>query len=426
MLAMFAVKNYFFHVSAACLAAAVVFLGVSCSSSAPVVIWTDRPEIVSYVEFFNVSQRKAKAVVVYKEKPAVSLPPAKDEQKPDIVIGSFLRNSRLKKNFAALDRLFGRDGIHPDFFYKSLLDYGTLNGRQYLIPVSFNIPAVFFSVQNSNLIPDTFFINSDTIRDIAAQFNAKNNHGIFTKMGFAPSWNVDFLYELAKNHSASFGEKGNLFLWNAEALEKTIAYIQDWSASKNDGTPAEQDFSFKYLYAPGYKQIDSGRCLFSYTTSDILFSLPEEQAESIDFRWFSENGKIFVEDELICLGLYRKSHNSDAASEFIKWFFSEATQKNLLERSVKMKLDTLTFGICNGFSSIRTVNERVFPAYYKTLLGNLPAEDSLEPPSVLPARWESLKERVVLPYLSEASRTDVKASCKSIEERLSIWRKQFN
>lgn len=91
-----------------------------------------------------------------------------------------------------------------------------------------------------------------------------------------------------------------------------------------------------------------------------------------------------------------------------------------------MNLGTQTFGICNGFSSIKSVNERVFPAYYKNLLGNLPAETALVAPLTLPARWESLKERVIVPYLSDATNTDTEAAVKTIEERIITWRNQFN
>ena len=128
-----------------------VILLASCGSSSPVIIWTDRPEIVSYVEFFNVAQTKAKAAVVYKDKLAVSLPPAKDEQSPDIVIGSFLRNSRVKKNFTAVDRVFNRSQINPSSIYAPLLEYGKVNGRQYLIPVSFNLPTMIFSQKTMSL-----------------------------------------------------------------------------------------------------------------------------------------------------------------------------------------------------------------------------------------------------------------------------------
>ncbi|MCR4822506.1 MAG: hypothetical protein K5873_06505 [Treponema sp.] len=404
----------------------LLFLFTSCGKKNPVVIWTDRPEIVSYVEFFNVAQDKAKAVVVYKERLAVSLPPAKDEKEPDIVIGSYLRNSRIKKNFAALDRVFSRNQINPSSMYAPLLDYGKVNGRQYLIPVSFNLPAMIFSSKHSELITGDMLMDSDAVRDAATFYNQKSKDEVFTRMGFGPSWEPIFLYQLAKAKNCEFGEKGNVFSWNQEVLDSMVQYVKAWSLDKNGGTSAEQDFSFKYLYAPVHKLVNYDRCLFAYTTSDVFFDIPSEQTENISFRWFSNDGQIYVNDTLTSLGLYRKSNNARAAYEFINWFFTEATQKNLLERAVRMDLDTRTFGICKGFSSIKSVNERVFPAYYKILLGKMPAESSLVAPLPLPSRWDSLKERVIIPYLSEITNTDSRTSVKTIDERLSVWRNQFN
>ena len=399
---------------------------LSCGSSTPVVIWTDRPEIVSYVEFFNVAQNKSKAVVVYKDKLAVSLPPAKDEKAPDIVIGSFLRNSRIKKNFASVDRVFNRRGINPSSIYAPLLEYGKINGRQYLIPLSFNMPMMIFAQKNHDLIAESMLIDSDTIRDAAASFNQKSKDEVFLKMGYAPSWNANFIYHVAKMNGIEFTEKGNVFSWNSYALADTIEYIKKWSMDKNGGTSQEQDFSFKYLYAPSYKLVSSDRCLFAYIKSDDFFNISSEQTESIAFHWLGKGEKIFVNDDMTSLGLYRKTKNARAAYEFINWFFTESTQKNLLERAMRMNLDTQTFGICSGLSSIKVVNERVFPAYYKTLLGKMPAETALVAPLPLPSRWESLKERVIMPYLSEVTSTNSTAAIKSMDERISAWRNQFN
>ena len=91
-----------------------------------------------------------------------------------------------------------------------------------------------------------------------------------------------------------------------------------------------------------------------------------------------------------------------------------------------MNLGVKTFGICNGFSSLKTVNEELFPTYYKNLLGNLPTEELLQAPEPIPLRWLSIKERVVLPYLSEKSKTDIPSNLKSVEERMNDWYKQFN
>lgn len=389
-------------------------------------IWTDRAEIVSYAEYFNAAQDKAKAIVVYKENLAASLPPASDEKKPDILISPLLKNSRIKKNFAPLESILGRSQVDISLVYSPLLDFGKSDGKQYLLPLSFNLPAVIFDEAKSPLVSESGTLEFSRLEETSVVFNEKNSSGIYTKMGFAPSWNQEFLYEFVKSRGADIEEKGNAISWNQEKLSESVESLKNWTSEKNTSTSAEQDFSFKYLYMPVQKQVLSGKGLFAYTTSDKFFSLPQEQISGIDFKWLSNEGKIRIEDDIVMLGVYRKSSNTKNGFDFIIWLFNENTQKNLLERSRNMHLDITTFGICNGFSSLKSVNERILPSYYKNLLGNLPDEGTILCPEPLPERWKSLKERVVLPYLSDSTKTDSAVQPKTMEELLSSWRKQFN
>lgn len=403
----------------------VSFLFFSCASK-NIVIWTDRAEVVSCAELFNLSQEKAKAVVIYKENLASSLPPASDEEKPDILIGSFLKNSEMKHNFTPLNPVLSRSRINPSAFYEPLLDYGSAVSKQYLLPVSFNVPAVIFDESKSELVSKSGSIEFSSLGETSAEFNEKNSHEIYTKMGFAPSWNSEFLYEYVKSHGAQIKEKGNALSWNGQNLESCVEKLKNWTSEKNTSTSAEQDFAFKYLYMPVQKQVVSQRCLFAYTTSDNFFSLPQEQTSGIDFKWLSNDSKIYLEDDIVMLGVYRKSSNTRKAFDFIIWMFNEKNQKSILERSQNMHLDITTFGICGGFSAIKSVNEQIFPAYYKNLLGNIPGEKTIVCPESLPPRWKSLKERVVLAFLSDATKTDSTTQPKTMEELMSSWRKQFN
>lgn len=405
-----------------------LFSLISCGAGKKrtVIIWTDRPEIASYIEHFNISQNRTAAVAVYKPRLSTSLPPAGDEQKPDVVIGSWLKNSRIRKNFAPLNNLFSEREIHPDDIYPTLLSYGRANSRQYLLPVSFNLPVVIFSTKNTGLIPESYLLTPDEIRDTAAQFNKKNNHDIYTNMGFAPSWDADFLYTVAKFAGADFREKGNTFQWNEAALQNSITYIKNWTTEKNTSTTSEQDFDFKYLYTPKYRQVDSGRTLFAYSSSDDLFGITWEQLGSVDFRWISQNESLIVDDDIVMAGIYKQSTNTHGARRFLVWLLNAENQKALMERSAKMHLQTTTFGICSGFSSLKEVNERVFPVYYKNLLGNLPSAQLIVQPNDFPSRWESLRDRIVIPYLIDATRTDSEKSFASMEERISVWQKQFD
>lgn len=401
------------------------FLFFSCASK-NIVIWTDRAEVVSCAELFNTTHEKLKAVVVYKENLAAALPPTNDEEKPDILIGSMLKNSDMKRNFAPLDSILGRSEVNPSSLYSPLLEYGMAGSKQYLLPVSFNVPAVIFDESKSALVSESSSLEFSRLEETSAVFNEKNSHEIYTKMGFAPSWNSEFFYEYIKSHGAQIKEKGNAFSWNKENLQKSVESLKNWTSEKNTSTSAEQDFAFKYLYMPVQKQVVSQKCLFAYTTSDKFFSLPLEQIAGIDFKWLSNDSKIYLEDDIVMLGVYRKSSCTQSAFDFIIWLFNEKTQKSLLERNQNMHLDITTFGICGGFSSVKSVNERILPSFYKTLLGNIPDENLIVCPESLPPRWKSLKERVVLAFLSDATKTDSATQPKTMEELMSSWRKQFN
>lgn len=406
---------------------ASIFSGCRLSSSkeSTFIIWTDREEIVSCTELFNSLQEKTKAIVVYKEHLANALPPQRDEIKPDLVIGSWLKNSRTRKLFRPLDSILSKDSVDASTIYPSLLEYGKTGGKQYLLPVSFNLPLVIYSTKNENRIPDKYFLSLDQIRDTAAEFNTVNEDGFYTNMGFAPSWDKEFIYEATKQFGPCFKEKGTAFEQDADKLAQAVEYVRDWTLTKNNGTTAEQDFQFKYLYTPKYRQIASERILFAYTKTDEFFSIPFEQLEETGYRWLTINGSLLANDDIVSMSIYTSARNPEGATDFIRWFFQEENQRAMLERNSKMNLDTATFGIASGLSSIVSVNEKVFPAYYRALLGNLPSQDKLLAPQSFPARWQSLKDRVIYPYLVAATNTDNTKESESIESLLNSWLKQF-
>ncbi|MDR1748806.1 MAG: carbohydrate ABC transporter substrate-binding protein, partial [Spirochaetaceae bacterium] len=160
------------------------------------------------------------------------------------------------------------------------------------------------------------------------------------------------------------------------------------------------------------------------TTSHELFSLNPENSRNIEFRWIHEDGKIPLIDEVPYLGMHRKAKNRDAARAFILWFFDEAVQKTLLERAREMDVMNLRFGISGGFSSLRSVNERVFQQMYPLLLGHLPPSTAFRSPSILPLRWMDMKEKIIIPYLIDAVSAKEGDSVAGLEYRISEWLKQ--
>ncbi|GMO53720.1 MAG: extracellular solute-binding protein [Treponemataceae bacterium] len=367
----------------------------------PLVIWTDRAEFAPYIELFNASQDKVKTIAVYKRSPAQLFPPPKAAPAPDIIIAPGLKNQKARSRFLPLNRLFSAGKIDKDDFYANLLTHGIINGKICFLPVSFNLTAVIFDSEreNESLIPHEYLISLSQMREAAERFNGQKERQT-ASMGFGTSWEKSFLYLAAKLYGARFRSGLNGIEWDTEALQDAVQFLRGWTLSANISTAAEEDFAFKYLYMPPERQVLSGICLFACAPSGSLFMIPEDIQENISFRWLHKNFQIPADDECVYFAINKESKNIPAAEFFADWFFREETQRALMERSNAMRLNTAAFGIAGGFSSLKQVTERVFPAYYPQLLGNIPPVEYITAPEMLPQRWDDIRQEVIIPYLS--------------------------
>ena len=407
----------------AVLLAACTLFFFSCreESQERIVIWTSCAEFAQYTELFNSTHPGSNAVIVYKENPAQELPPAKDELPPDIVIGSWLRTDKTHKQFKSLDYLFDRQTISSSMFYTQLLDAGKVRKNQYLLPVSFNLPAVIFAESNKDYISENYTMTLDQIKAAGLSYNEKNKKGTFSRIGFLPSANDDFLYLTTKLYGVDFREEKGQITWSDLRLRNAVSYDRDWINNTNGSAQDEQDFAYKYLFMPDYRQVTSGRTLLAYTTSNKMFGYMKGQELNIDYRWIKGDGFIPIEDSFLMTGIYAKASNEQGATEFLSWFFDSETQKAILERKIAMELNNEMFGIADGFSALRDITEHILPIYYNQLLTNLPPAQLLRVPQKLPARWDSYKSVVVEPYLNAAITTDEKVSISDYEAE---WRKK--
>ena len=412
-------RRFFF--AAILLAAFSILCSCDETEQSRIIIWTSSAEFAQYTELFNFTHPGSNAVIVYKENPAQELPPAKDELPPDIVIGSWLCTDKTQKQFKSLDYLFDRQTISSSMFYSQLLEAGKIRKTQYLLPVSFNLPAVIFAESNKDYISENYTMTLDQIKAAGLSYNEKNKKGTFSRIGFLPSANDDFLYLTTKLYRVDFREEKGQIVWSDLRLRNVVSYDRDWIINTNSSAQEEQDFAYKYLFMPDYRQVTSGRTLLAYTTSNKMFGYMKSQELNIDYRWITGDDFIPIEDSLLMTGIYTKARNEQGATEFLTWFFDSENQKEILERKIQMELNNEMFGIADGFSSLRDVTEHVLPIYYNQLLTNLPPAQLLKVPQKLPARWDSYKSVVVEPYLNAAITTDSKTSMGEYEAE---WRKK--
>ncbi|MCR4734417.1 MAG: extracellular solute-binding protein [Treponema sp.] len=389
-----------------------------------VVVWTSCPEFAQYAELFNKTHSDNHIVVVYKANPAESLPPAKDELPPDIISGPFLRTDDNQKYFKPLDYFFDRRLLTSSIFYPQMLESGKFKKHLYLFPVSFNLPVIIFSEENSSFVTNSYTLSIEEIRNIAASYNQKNKKGSYIKIGFTPLNSPDFLYLVTKMNGVDFrDERGNV-AWNQGRLDSTVTYMRNWFEKENLTASIEQDFAFKYLFMPDYRKVTSNRTLFAYTTSDIVFKTMKDLELNIDYRWIADEKSIYLEDSYMMMGIYKKARNQPGATAFISWFFDSENQEAVLARKAELNLNTEIFGIAGGFSAVKDVTEHILPIYYTQLLSNLPPEDMMKVPQKLPARWDSYKSIVVQTYLTSAISAEEGAVIESVSDLEKEWRRK--
>jgi hypothetical protein len=285
--------------------------------------------------------------------------------------------------------------------------------------VAFNIPTLIFARDKGELLSSPFTLTLPEIKALGKAYNIETN-GVYSRMGFSPSWDDDFLFVSAVLAGASFREASPL-TWDNDALERSLAYVESWIREANTGIQAEDDFSFKYFYDPPAKLVSSGRVLFFYMSSSNLFTLSQEQGANLDFRWIAGEDTIPISEDMVYYGIYRHSRAQKAAEAFTLWYFREETQRLFLEEGKNKRLLETRFGIANGFSALRIVTEQVFPQFYPILLGHMPPGSFLSPPNILPRNWTAMKERVILPYLHDRIRAANRGDIRSLDRRLSDW-----
>lgn len=354
--------------------------------------------MTAYVEHFNGLGQDYRVEIAYKKKPELIF--SENGKTADLLIGSYLNSPLLMEQFEPLDKLFTKERIDREAFYPELLDRGRLNKKQVLLPISFNLPAVFFKPEVIDSALPGLVIPLATLKAQGVEYN-RLQEDRFIRMGFSPLWEERFLYLNAVLWGTSFIEAGGEELaWDQEAMQKALDYSRIWINQDNSGVDKNIEFVNRYLYEPMVKLMEEERILFHLTSSAEFFSLLEGRGEERDFRWLSHENRIPVEEEILFIGIPAKAKNKKSALVFLEWFFAPDTQQEILKMNHRKRLKV--FGIGNGFSALQKVNELSFPQAYAILIGHIPAAKMLSFPQNLPADWREIKSQVIIPWLVES------------------------
>ena len=379
------------------------------------ILMTNLPEVAAYVEIFNASQSDYRVELMFAEQPADYQKLVSDSA-PDIVISESLASGSVISAFSPLDKLI-ETGFTPSVLYNDLYKLGCREEIPYVLPVSFNIPAIMFKQDNLSKTAAGIILTPARLKAESELFNLLNTDKFRVK-GFAPSWDPEFLLYNAFISGSDFSETADgSLIWNNSNLSDSIDFCRDWTENINSGFQDEQDFTLTYCYDPGYKLLNAGRIGYYFTTLREFFTIPADNRSALEFKWLGNDASIPVSEDIVFVGIPAKSDKKHAAREFILWLLREDTQKTLLESAQFKRMRG--FGICGGLSSIVSVNELVMPAYYKRLIGNVPPKEYLDFPENLPSEWASIRSDVIIPWLIDQS--SAKPETGPLAEVLKTW-----
>jgi hypothetical protein len=394
-------------------AAGALFLaGCGLGLETPLRLVTNRAELAAYVDRFNSIQSDFKVEISYQESPAQAV---LDGVAGDIVIGEWLSSPAVMDRMDGLGDIVKPGKIDPAWFYARLLAMGSRDNRPVLVPLSFSLPAIVFVRQSTDL--PTMFMPLDTLQTMSKAFNRTNKAGALVNVGFSPAWDPDFLTSTALLFGARLHPgRNSLPAWDENGLKKTVDFTRSWLQGVNGGADADAAFTKRILVQPWYKLLSSGKTLFALASFQDLFSLPEDERRDFDFRWLSQDGSIPVLDDVLYSGVPHTSRDKAGAKAFLQWFCSLPVQQSLLTVNQSRRIGV--FGITNGFSALKTIDEKDLPAKYPLLLGHIPMENLLVFPETLPDNWVKVRDGVVLPWILDSASGQ---ETQGLEKRLEDW-----
>jgi ABC-type glycerol-3-phosphate transport system substrate-binding protein len=398
-------------------AAGAALVGCGLGLAPAVQLITNRAEMAAYVDRFNSTQSDLKVEISYQEVPSQAV---LDGVPGDAVIGEWLASPAVMDHMDSLGDIVKPGKIDPSWFYARLLDMGSRDNRPILIPISFTLPAIVY-VRTAADLPNKMFMPLDDLKSMSRGFNKTGRTGLPSAMGFSPlgDWNAGFLTTSALLFGARFrpGRNG-LPAYDEGGLNNTVDFLRAWISEVNGGAAADAVFSSRNRVQPWYRLLASGKTLFALASFTDFFALPEEKRRDLDFRWLSQDSTVPVMDNVLFGGVLRSSRNKAQARAFLQWFCSPSAQQGLL--SVNQSKRIGVFGITDGFSSLKSINEKDLPQKYPILLGHIPLETLLSFPTPLPDNWVKVRDSVILPWIAQ---TATGQETEALDKKLDQWQK---
>ena len=392
-----------------------ILLCGSCSSSLPLMILTDAPEMVAYAELFNAADSGIKAYVTYSASPEAEL--RQNPERYDLIFASSILDRELIEYFHNLGSLVSRNKIAGSELYPHLLESYRNQGRYPVIPAAFDLH--IFMTKAVAKDRKQLTISFEEIMESNKDFSVFRN-GSYSKMAFSPMWSTNLFYHYLENKNCEISS------WGKESLnintDKMISLLSEFknryrSAFPLENSRAEKVFREKYLYDHYANLLLSGRILYYDTEFSHWIKMQKTERDQFDFYYFCEDGKMTTEPNVVFFAIPKTSDQKRKAGKFIRWFFAKETQTALITESEKVWLNS--FGIAGRLSSVIETNESALCTLYPDLVFHLPNPELIYGPGPKPIGWEQLTGQIFDPWVEQNLHSETISAYPA--EAVQLW-----
>ena len=354
---------------------------------------SEEPQLISYAEAFNAAHPRLHVEFTYV--PHIDVAQDQLSREYDLLFSRNLTPRDGARYFYPLNFL----SIQRSDFFEGLLATGRAGSIQRLLPLSFNVPIIVFNRQEiaAEQMENRLTIQLPELQELAAQHNvlADNN---YSRMGFSPRWESDFLYLLTTMYGAAYSENRRREpQWNEDQLFQALNYARNWIELTNGGLAREDEFKRRYIHPPHYKLLIEGSVGFVYMDLASFYEIELSAQRLLDYRILRGPEGIPILEDLLYGGILKRADNLRRAEQFMRWLFDSEHQIDLLRRASEQR--TALFGIAGGLSTLREVTQIHLPRYYPSLLGRIPPEELLLSTPYPAHNWRAIREEVVERWL---------------------------
>ncbi len=380
-------------------------------------IVSDEPQLISYVESFSAAHPQLHVEFTYL--PHIDVAQDRIAREYDLLFSRNLAPRDGRRYFYPLNYLLILSSIQQPDFYQALLATGRVGSIQRLLPLSFNVPIIVFHNQElaAQQLENPLTIQLPELQRFAAQYNVLTD-GHYSRIGFSPRWDSDFLYLLTTIYGAAYSESRRREpQWNEDQLFQALNYARSWAELTNGGLEKEDEFNRRYIHPPHYKLLIERNVAFVYMDLASYYEIELPDQRLLDYRILRSSAGIPLLEDLLYVGILKRANNLRRAEQFMRWLFDSEQQIQLLKRTAEQH--TALFGIAGGLSTLREVTQIHLPRYYPHLLGRIPPEELLISAPYPAHNWRAIREEVVERWLlNDLNNVEQRSLAREVE----LWR----